>query len=642
MKLPLFLFMLMVPFDGFAFEIDRFQNLSFILDKSGSLTFDQVSSDSFEDKFKPAAQSNFGPTEGRLWLRFQLDLEDIEEPALFFDQPVLMEINFYQPVGDGEWSITKAGILTPLAKEAERPRIPVFRITKDLNGERYIYLSVRTTLSLVIPMSIMPMVEVGENESKQMLFLTTYLGCIFIMVLYNLSLFVTLRDKSYLYYSLAVTSVHGFSLMGMAGLTNTYLWPGSRFMLVNQATIWTSLGTLFTGLFAMAFLNSKGKFPKTHKILAFLVYTSPVYVIMTFFTDYYFLSLPAGIQAIISSIIYIVLAARASIRGDRPALIFFLAWMTLIFSVAFLAISFAGVMQVTFWTQRAPLVGAVAEALLLSIALGFRYKELETEKTRLSAEVEAAVLVQEAFVADPPKDSRIEVASLSLSADLTGGDWHGFHYDQRRGLYLIVCGDATGHGLSASLIAGVAAGAANGYWQHYFKTNVEQQADPEKLLVETIEIVNGAIFRLGTKLNKAMTLIAIAIDVNSGKSWLANAGHNFPIIFGSERMQPLGLPGSILGHQSDNLLITVKEIQLNEGEAFLVYTDGLIENTGPTGKTFHLKRTLKRMRRENFFNEPGQLLDKLMHDGQEIWKETPSDDDCTLIVIRWQPDKKVA
>lgn len=565
-----------------------------------------MSSGSYVDQFEPVERADLGMSEGRLWLKFQLAVSDLPPPVLVYDDTLQLEVNLYQPLMSGDWFITKKGFLAPQDSLKERSRLPVFEINGYADAEGYFYMSIKSRQALALqPISIMPGQEFDQQEAQQKLFLAAYLGCIAIMILYNLSLFITLRDKSYFYYSLAVLFVHGFTLMTIAGLTTAYIWHSSEFMRVHQTSIFAGLGTLFTGLFGMNFLNSKVRFPKSHKLLIIVFYSSLAYVVLPWFANIYRLNLFASAHANLSSILLIILATRAAMQGDRPALTFLLAWVALIFSVSVFIMGLAGVIELTFWIKTAPLLGAAAEALLLSIALGLRYKQLEKEKTKLTAEVDAAVLVQQAFESFPPKDHRIEVATFAKSAELTGGDWHGFHYDQQSGLYLIVCGDTTGHGLSASLMSGVAAGAAHGFWNHYFGSpEREETIDPEKLLIQTIAVVNGAIYRVGPKLNKAMTFVAIAIDANTGQTWQVNAAHNHPIVYSSDKLKSFGLPGSILGRRPNNLSLTVKKHQLNEGDLILVYTDGLIENTGPTGDSLDLKRTLRSLQKSEFLGDP--------------------------------------
>lgn len=85
----------------------------------------------------------------------------------------------------------------------------------------------------------------------------------------------------------------------------------------------------------------------------------------------------------------------------------------------------------------------------------------------------------------------------------------------------------TGHGISAALLTGVAAGCLESQIQKLLK-NSQNGIDynPAKAISEFPTITNEIIYKTSTERNsRAMSLSVLAIDLNDGTVWQTNAGH---------------------------------------------------------------------------------------------------------------------
>src|SRR5690606_24155485 len=107
-----------------------------------------------------------------------------------------------------------------------------------------------------------------------------YFGIVFVMIIYNLAMFFSVRDISYLFY---VASVAAFVLFdaSMSGLAFQFLWPESTQWNDKGPMFFLNLFILFRAIFVFSFLNM-GQFGTRivgfHRTFLFLTVVSLVSV----------------------------------------------------------------------------------------------------------------------------------------------------------------------------------------------------------------------------------------------------------------------------------------------------------------------------------------------------------------------------
>ena len=77
----------------------------------------------------------------------------------------------------------------------------------------------------------------------------------------------------------------------------------------------------------------------------------------------------------------------------------------------------------------------------------------------------------------------------------------------------------------------------------------------------------------------------------------------------------------------------IKTLQFEPGDMVFLFTDGLIENQGPSGKLLRIKDVKKAILGQS---EPEKIKNEVLLRGREVWLNQPPDDDCSFLVIQWQ------
>ncbi len=247
-------------------------------------------------------------------------------------------------------------------------------------GATELLLRVESQDSLSVPLRLRTPDESRRHRETASLFYGTYYGAIGIMALYNFFLFLTLRDRSYLYYVLTLLSLHGSFQLALNGLGAGVMGAGSLW-LTREAIVWAlGLGVYSGILFARAFLHTVTYATLAHRILGALRFAALALLPISTFLPH-FVAVQIGILVGSSAAIATLLAAWLALRqGFRPAFFFLLAWTALLAGALLYSLKALGVLPANFFTESSMQVGMAAEALLLSFALGDRYNLLRRQK----------------------------------------------------------------------------------------------------------------------------------------------------------------------------------------------------------------------------------------------------------------------
>lgn len=302
------------------------------------------------------------------------------------------------------------------------------------------------------------------------------------------------------------------------------------------------------------------------------------------------------------------------------------------------------------------------EIVASSVAVSLRNIELleETvEKTRMQQELQTAELLQKTlFPKSTPDVPGLDLSGYIESASETGGDWYGFVHEPQNNRIAILIADVTGHGVPAALVTAT----TNSFFRtlEIFRSYAHQALDrasaasyvsgfdplsPDFML----RCLNEIIIKT-TEGRLVMTLFACVYYYDERRLVFANAGHNMPMVYrpeGFPSKKKKGEPkhtsyllarGLRLGDE-ENANFKEQEIQIQEDDVLLWYTDGIIECENPAGEEYGEAR-LKKLLESMAGRDADDICDTIYGDAQKFYAGTPHKDDITLIVGRAVPVKQ--
>ena len=188
--------------------------------------------------------------------------------------------------------------------------------------------------------------------------------------------------------------------------------------------------------------------------------------------------------------------------------------------------------------------------------------ELEEWRYSLERDLAAARLTQQSLIPQkPPKLPGWEVAACYRPVIQVGGDIYGW-LRMKDGRMLFWIADGTGHGAAAALLTTLA--------KLLFHHGSVENDTPARVM----EAVNND-FRSIFGARSFMTAMCIALDPLTGRASVVGAGHP-PLLMarrsgGTESIASIAPPLGLIEHPR----FTETIVDLNLGDAFLLYTDGL-------------------------------------------------------------------
>ena len=296
-------------------------------------------------------------------------------------------------------------------------------------------------------------------------------------------------------------------------------------------------------------------------------------------------------------------------------------------------------------TARTAILWAAVMVLAISVVLVSSAIQLIRGRSRLESlrtemidrELREARQIQLMWL---PRDTthqpgdQVEIAAENIPASHISGDFYNY-FDLPDGRTALVIGDVTGHGLVAAFLMATT--------QLLVRTTLQRLSDPGMAL----EDVNNQLCSQSYH-GQFVTLQLIIIDEAAKQILAASAGHPPPLACGQDgtwRALPLE-PQLVLGVLAESRYPTAA-ISLEDSQALLLYTDGVIEVKNSREKRFNLDQLLEQLNlraaaraseadgegRSACPSSARELVEETFFIVREFAGDTPQDDDLTLVAV---------
>lgn len=240
--------------------------------------------------------------------------------------------------------------------------------------EFYLHLTGDTTRygeSRSLAADVIPLTRWLLQQRSLLFWQGIYAGIIVGLALYNLILFLTIRERVYLYYVLYVVA---FATIWIArsGFFYQYLWP-HHFLFNQQYLAYVAAAAIiFSVLFVRAFLTTRAYFPPIDRILLVALFGALLTCVAGAFAGPAVMSFPLATLGLVVSFLYAGIGYFALVRGYRPARFFLVAWGALLVGNVLYILMFLRLLPTTLFTYNAAQVGSAFECILLAFALADR------------------------------------------------------------------------------------------------------------------------------------------------------------------------------------------------------------------------------------------------------------------------------
>ena len=258
---------------------------------------------------------------------------------------------------------------------------PEFTLKLDLSKQAKHILFLRTKTQGTYPfmLHIEEESNLRDNLLINMALRGAYIAMMLIMGLYNLFIFFSTRDRSYLYYSAFVISFMLFHVT-YAGSAFQFLWPNHPEINHFALPIIFSLNVITLTLFIPKFLDLKSHSKKSYYLFrGYLGFALFVFA-MNLFMAYQPLMKMLNIMVMIFTISALIISARCWRNGIGAARFFTIAWIAFIIGLLLATSRSLGFGTLNIYTLNGYQIGSFIEIILLSLALGERITYLQKDK----------------------------------------------------------------------------------------------------------------------------------------------------------------------------------------------------------------------------------------------------------------------
>jgi hypothetical protein len=345
-------------------------------DPSGTKTFEDFQSGGIFSKSENRELRNFNPS-SVYWIRFQVKNNASRDHKWVLESltPNIKELEVWIPDESGQMRKHTSGLLHQKSKRYPHKNY-VFDLPSTLTSYS-VYARVYSPNDTGLEFKIRSQHYFTAYALYEYFFLGIYYGCLLLMLVYNLLLYLTNKEKVYLFYSLYVCSCIFLSLTE-DGLGVEVFWKGfsseSLYLYYYAAPL---LFLISSVLYARAFLNLKINFPQADKALLVLTLLYAGYVGIEAFTSSKF-SLPK--LYIVPFVLIYVVSIYIYRKGYKAARFFILGYTVVFVSLIILQLRLNKLIEPDIFSVYVFNYGILAEAMILSFALGDRLKMIRKEK----------------------------------------------------------------------------------------------------------------------------------------------------------------------------------------------------------------------------------------------------------------------
>ena len=339
------------------------------------------------DAWEPAVNSwpNHGYTRAAAWHRYVVDFDSAaltRRWMLVNSYPYLHYIDAWFLMKDGSLIHDHAGTHGEkyVSGREDRTRIPhEIAVPENSQDIRAVYMRVKSDLVLGINAYFQEREDYLSRNDRTPDMLWIFIGLSVALFLYNLFLYLILRDRAYLLY-LCYTAIFAVFIPIAVDGYGTILFPSFPYVSDNILITLSAFGNMFALLFTQEFLQFKTNAPFLNRA-SWVMHVLWMGLAVASVTIDPFYTHQASNLISLGNIIIIGSGAIIAIhKGYRPAVFFLIGWSLLLVLATLFILQNLGQIPKNFLTEHGLKFGVMSELVMLSIALAARISVMRREQ----------------------------------------------------------------------------------------------------------------------------------------------------------------------------------------------------------------------------------------------------------------------
>ncbi|MFT6028807.1 MAG: diguanylate cyclase (GGDEF)-like protein/PAS domain S-box-containing protein [Oleiphilaceae bacterium] len=326
---------------------------------------------------------NFGFVKDTYWFStlIENDLDNTHSFLFEIGYPLLDNIELYIINPDNEQILFDyhTGDSLPFQNRPIDQASFVFPIELQQSENIRILIKIKTESAMQVPLTIWEPMTFNSTTQSKSLFFGSVMGIIAIMALYNLFLFMSVRDTSYLFFSICLV---GYIIVeaALTGIGYQVFWPNlpnwNKMAVVVSANM--ALAALL--MFSRIFLSLNSSIPSAYKWFRILAIVGFLNISLALVLPYHIMILVTIAYALVSPFLGYCAGIYLWKTGFKPARYYTVAFTAFICAVVIMIFAKLRIFPTSFFSENAIHIGAISVVSLLSFALADRINRERNDK----------------------------------------------------------------------------------------------------------------------------------------------------------------------------------------------------------------------------------------------------------------------